>query len=313
MQANNASTAGEIRRPPRVFVTGATGYVGSAVVAALRAAGLAVVGLSRSTAGAERVRALGAEPVTGAIEDPAGWKAAAATADALVHAAFDRDAPAERDAAAIEALLEVARAGGRHLVYTSGCWVLGETGADPADEGAPVDHPAEIVAWRPAREAEVLAADGEGGAASAVVRPGMVYGGGGGLVAGLFETAVEAGAAQYLGKGDNRWSLVHRDDLGRLYATIVERRASGVFHGVDGWPVTVAEAARAASEAAGKGGRTRSVPVWMARRVVGAMADALVLDQALAAPRSRALGWAPERPSFPEAAAEAFAEWEAAR
>jgi nucleoside-diphosphate-sugar epimerase len=190
--------------------------------------------------------------------------------------------------------------------------VLGDTGPDPADEDAATDHPAAVVEWRPSHERQVLQSADET-LQTSVVRPGMVYGGRGGLVSRLFETASGSGAAEHVGDGGNRWSLVHRDDLGRLYVTIAEGREGGVFHGVDGTPVRVSEAARAASEAAGADGRTRAVPLEEAQGSMGPMADALVLDQALAGRRSGEIGWAPERASFVEAAESAWREWEEVR
>lgn len=292
-----------------VFVTGGTGYVGRAVVRGLRAAGHRVRGLARSEGSAEALRELGAGAVRGALGDPSAYAGAAADHEALVHMAFDPTAPVELDEIAVRTLLGAAADGTKPgvVVYTSGCWVLGDTGDEPADETAPLD-PADVVAWRPAHEERILSAAGAS-LATAVVRPGMVYGGSGGLVSGFFETAAGDGAAVHVGDGGNRWSFVHRDDLARLYVRVVEAEARGVYHGVDETPVRVADAARAASEAAGAGGEVRSRPLEEAREEMGAMADALVLDQALAGRRSRELGWRPGRPSFPEAADEAYGEW----
>lgn len=296
----------------RVFVTGATGYIGSAVVGALARAGHDVTGLVHSPGSADVARELGADPVIGAVEDPDTYQDRAAEADALVHLAFDFGAPVETDRAAIETLLDAARGarGERVVVYTSGCWVVGDTGDTPADEDAELDPP-EIVAWRPDHERHVLGASGDDGVVTAVVRPGMVYGGTGGIVTGLSESADRTGAAEFVGSGENRWSLVHREDLAEAYREIVERGAEGVFHVVDASPVRVIDAARAASEAAGAGGEVRSIPLERARESLGPMADALVLDQVLSAQRVRDLGWRPERASFLDAAGGAYREYRA--
>lgn len=296
----------------RVFVTGSTGYIGSAVVGALAGAGHDVVGLVHSPGSESTARDLGAEPVVGAIEDPATYEEAAADADALVHLAFDFDTPVETDRAAIETLLDAARGatGERIFVYTSGCWVLGDTGDQPADESAEVDPP-QVVAWRPAHEDHVIGASADDGVVTAVVRPGMVYGGTGGIVTGLFQSAERTAAAEFVGDGWNRWSLVHREDLADLYRRIVEEKAEGLFHAVDGSPARVIEVARTASELAGAGGETRSIPLEDARESMGAMADALVLDQVLSANRARELGWAPARASFLDAAGGAYREYRA--
>ena len=302
----------------KVFVTGGTGFIGSAVVRELVRAGHDVTTLSRSAEKGEPLRREGADIVLGELGDPSTYKAAAAEADAIIHAAFDYAATVETDATAIETLIRAARtheegkeALALSLVYTSGCWVLGDTGGEPADESFPL-HPAEIVEWRPAHERTVLEAAGNG-LATAVIRPGMVYGGSGSVTAGLFLSAEEESASAYVGDGENRWSMVHREDLARLYRMILEARAPGVLHGVDGHPVRVREAARAASMAAGAGGATRSLPIEEARATMGPMADALVMDQWLVGRRSAELGWAPERASFVEEAASAYEELKATR
>lgn len=296
----------------KVFMTGATGFIGSAVTRELAGAGHAVTALLRSPEKTDYLAdELGGRPAYGDITVPASYRSLAREYDALVHLAFQIDGDTvAADRTAVDALLEAARTGERPriVIYTSGCWVLGETGQDPADENAPIDHPADVVSWRPAHERRVLEAGGDG-FATAVIRPGMVYGGHSSLVGSLFESAESRGAAEYVEDGQQHWSLVHRDDLARLYRMVVEEEASGVFHGVDGTPVRVGEAARAASEAAGAEGATREVPLAEARDRLGPVADALALDQRLVAPGSRALGWSPARASFLESVREAYEEW----
>ncbi len=297
----------------RILVTGATGYIGSAVVSELVRAGHEVTGLVRSKQKAASVQSLGAGAVEGTLEDPASYRGPAAEHEALCHIALERSSDrAAADATAIETLLRAAREGGRVrlILYTSGCWVLGHTGEGPADEDASTDGAAEIVRWRPAHERRVRDA-ASGRLATAVLRPGVVYGGKGGLVSQLFASAVERGAAEYVGDGQNRWSLIHRDDLARLYRQIVETGGRGIFHAAEGRAVRVADAARAASAAAGARGATRSLPLSEARKELGLVADALCLDQVIGARRSRELGWRPTRTSFVESATEAFREWRA--
>ena len=293
----------------RVFVTGATGYVGSAVVAALVRAGHQVSALSRSEARDGAVRALGARPVRGELGQLARLPVDEIDGhDAFVHAAVDYGLGPPADREAVDVLLAAARNARRPVafVYTSGVWVLGNT-EGRATEDAPTAHPAEAVAWRVGHERAVLDAATPEVAAS-VVRPGIVYGEKRGLVSPWFEQAVTGGAARIVGEGRNRWPFVHRDDLAQLYVLAVERRARGVFHGVDGAAPTVLEAARAASAAAGRGD-VRTTPVEEARKAMGPMADALTLDQVVAGERSAELGWRPRHPPFPQSAAAAFREW----
>jgi nucleoside-diphosphate-sugar epimerase len=297
-----------------VFVTGASGYIGHAVVGELAAAGHAVTGLVRSDAKAELVRRLGARAVIGDIRDPETYHRHAEEHEGLVHTAFDCGAGGvAADRTALETLIAAARAGkGRSLVYTSGIWVLGATGNAPAFEGASTDHPAALVAWRVEHERLALEA-GIHHLASAVLRPGIVYGGRGGLIGSYFESAEKEGAARYVGDGGNRIPMIHVEDLARFYARVLERRARGIFHAVDGNAVPLSEVARAASEAAGRAGATRPVPLEQARQNLGAFADCLALDQVVQSRRSADLGWRPEHPNFLGEAGKAYQEWKSAQ
>lgn len=293
----------------KVFVTGGTGYVGGAVVQAFVRAGHEVSALSRSEDRDAAVRALGGTPVRGSLAHLAPLAGRIAEHDAAVHTAMDYGLGPPADAEAIDAMLDGARQAGRPfvVVYTSGVWVLGTT-PSPASEATPTVRPAQAVAWRPAHERRVLEAVTER-LATAVVRPGIVYGEKRGLVAPWFESAVKEGRAAYPGPGDQRWALVHRSDLAELYRLVVEKRARGIFHGVDGASPTVAEAASAASRAAGKGGAVRAIPIEEARRTMGPMADALAMDQVVVSARAAEVGWAPRHPPFVTDAPNAFREW----
>lgn len=292
-------------------MTGPTGYIGSAVARAFIQGGHQVTGLVRSREKGEELAKMGGDPVRGDMKDPATYMSIAAEHDVLIHGGFEHGAdPVAADRMAIETLLSAARKSRlpRMVIYTSGIMVLGNTGEAPADEEASTEGAAEAVAWRPAHEKLAVGAASDL-VATAVIRPGMVYGGRGGLLSQFFASAVIGGAATYLGSGKNRWSLVHRNDLARLYCLVSEKRARGVFHGVDGMAIPVAGLAEAASLAAGKGGAVRSLPLEEARKQMGLFADALCLDMAVSAPRSEALGWTTSYPSFLESAPDAFKEW----
>ncbi len=291
-----------------IFVTGGTGYIGRHVVRELAAARHHVVALNRTSAKEPMLNALGAVALPGNLLEPDGWRGAAARADAVVHVAFDYGAVLDADRTALDTLLEATADRASRLVYTSGLWVVGELGDRIWGDDAPTDHPAAIVEWRVAHEKQVLASS-VGGRAAAVIRPGHVYGHEGGFPAGMFDTALRTGAAEYVGDGSNWWSMIHVEDLARLYRRVVEAGATGMFNGVDGVPVRVREVAEASSLAAGAGGRTRGIPLAEAREKLGGMADAMCLSQPLSAPAARALGWTPECASFTDAAPRAFEEW----
>jgi nucleoside-diphosphate-sugar epimerase len=300
-----------------VFLTGASGYLGGALVDELLAAGHRVAALTRAAESAARLAARGVAAVVGTLAEPAGWRDAAAGHDGYVHLAQDAAARDRLDAdrVALDTLAIAARrgAGGpASLVYTSNAFVLGDQGGAMLHEDDPLPGGPRWGGWRLDAERHALSL-GDETVAAAVVRPGQVFGGDGGTLPLLFESAVRDGAAAHVGDGDNRWSMVHRGDLARLYRLVVERRARGAFHGVDETPVRVRDLARAASEAAGAGGRTRAVPLDEARAALGGFADMLALDVVVGCRRSRALGWRPEAAPWPAAAADAFAEWRASR
>lgn len=292
----------------KVFVTGATGYVGSAVVKELADVGHQVTGLTRSQDKVDRLEALGARAVVGDLRDPDGFRTELESADALVHvAASESEDREDVDRSALDALLAAAGSGRASvLVYTSGCFVLGETGDEPADEDASTDGAPEMVAWRPAHEARVLAA-ARPGLATAVVRPGMVYGGRRGVFAGFFETAEASGATEIVGDGENRWSPVYRGDVARLYRMIVEAEAEGVFHCAE--PAEPVERLAAVASAAAGAGGTRRKPVEEAREELGELADALVMDQVVGCARARSFGWAPRHAPFVDSADALYLEW----
>jgi nucleoside-diphosphate-sugar epimerase len=301
-----------------IFVTGATGYIGGAVAAELAAAGHAVTGLVRTPEKAARLASLGIRAVAGDLKDPASYQEVAAEHEVLLHAGYELSrAGVATDRTALEILLAAAQSGRvRQLIYTSCLWVLGATGDTPADEDTPLGEPPALVAWRPEHERLALVGAGAGAGAdlvTAVIRPGLVYGGSGGLTAPYFASAVEHGAARYVGDGTNRVNPIHLADLARLYRAVVKSRAGGVFHGVDGRPLRLAELAQAASAAAGRGGATESIPLEEARRRMGPYADALALDQVAQSRRGPEIGWEPRHAGFVADAGEAFRDWQAAR
>ena len=295
-----------------IFITGATGYIGSAVAAELLRAGHEVTGLTSSDSKVRDLERAGVQPVVGDLGDPGTWRREAARAEGLVHAAFDAgaDDPVERDGLAIDGLLSAATEGSAHraFVYTSGVWVLGNTGDEPVDETWEAAEPLDLVAWRPGHEQTVL--DAGRRVTPSVVRPGVVYGERRGLMVRFYRSAEAEGASSYIGDGRNRMALIHRDDNARLYREIVEQAASGIFHAVDGTAITMADVAVEAGRAAGATGEPRSVSLEEARAELGPVADALCLDQVVAAKRSaEVLGWAPRYRSFREGAGPAYREW----
>jgi nucleoside-diphosphate-sugar epimerase len=291
----------------RVFLTGGTGYVGSAVLESLVRGGHQVDALVRHSEAAARVQARGANPVLGNLLQSATWRDAAAAADGAIHAATEYGPRVrEIDAAAIDVLTSLPPKDARFLIYTSGIWVLGPA-PKPVDETAPL-NPLEIVAWRPAHEQRVLDA-ASAGVRAIVVRPGVVYGGSRGIVGDVLKDAANS-LVRIVGRGDNHWPLIYDRDLGELYARLVNTpQAAGVYHATDDGAETVNEIVAALAEHAPTEPSIRHVPLAEARKKMGPYADALAVDQIVRSPRARALGWAPTLHSVAGNAARLFEEW----
>lgn len=281
-----------------VFVTGGTGFIGSSVVRELRRRTHAVRALARSGEAEQKLRALGAEPVRGEMRDVDVLRAEAVRADAVVHCAVEYSAEGVAvERAMLEALID-ALPPGRTFVYTSGVWVYGSRGDAVVAEDAPL-APLEIVAWRPAHEQLVLAQDGR--LRAVVLRPGIVYGDGGGIPGGMVADA-RNGALRVVGDGTNRWPAVRHDALAELYGAVVDTHtARGVYNAQRGASVPYAEIAHAASRAAGGDGTVAHISLDDARAQMGPFADALACDlQTDASRAARDLGWEPHRPTLLE-------------
>lgn len=305
----------------RIFLTGATGYIGGPVLDALVRGGHDVTALVRDNEKARRVKARGGHPVVGNLADPESFRGAADAQDGYVHAAFDSASgkgPAiER--AALDTIIAAAKrprtAGStapakRFVIYTSGAWILGRT-SEPASEDAPV-NPIAMVSFRPAHEQLVRdAADDH--LRTIVVRPGVVYGGGGGMVGDIFKAATN-GLVRVVGDGNNHWPLVYDRDLADLYAKLaVNVDASGIYHANDEGDERVNDLVSAIAPYVPVRPDVRHVPIEEARTKMGPYADALALDQLVRSPRAHALGWTPTLHSVAGSAARLLAEWRAAR
>ncbi|HVL67704.1 MAG TPA: NAD-dependent epimerase/dehydratase family protein [Vicinamibacterales bacterium] len=295
----------------RIFLTGGTGYIGSAVLDAFVRAGHHVDALVRNTEKAAEVQARGATPVLGDLSEPATYLDAAAAADGLVLTGFEYSPRGVQvEATTLEAVLALPPKPGSFVIYTSGVWVLGPAPA-PVDETAPV-NPLQISKFRPAHEQRVLDS-ANAGWRPVVIRPGIVYGGARGIIGDLLKDASNS-LIRVVGPGDNHWPLVYDRDLADLYVrTAVSADASGIYHANDEGDETVNEIVAALSEHAKTQPSVRHVPLAEARQKMGPYADALALDQIVRSPRARALGWHPSLKSVSGNAARLFEEYRRAK
>ncbi|HXD19166.1 MAG TPA: NAD-dependent epimerase/dehydratase family protein [Vicinamibacterales bacterium] len=281
----------------QIFLTGATGYIGSAVLETFVRAGHDVTGLVRNPEKAEFVSRRGVRAVIGDLDKPASYAAEAERAEVVIHTALDgsprRDAVDRRavDTFLAAATNRVASGLTAAFIYTSGIWVLGDTPA-PVAEDAPV-NPTPHVAWRPAHERLVLDAGRSPTVRTVVLRPGIVYGESRGIIADLLKDAAN-GLVRVIGEGKNHWPCVYARDLADVYLRVATNpAASGVFHANDEADETVGDIVDAIAHHVRMRPDVRHVPMSEARAKMGAYADALALDQRIRSPRARALGWSP--------------------
>lgn len=281
----------------RIFVTGATGFIGTALVHDLQSAGHQVLGLARSEAGTAALAAVGAEVHRGTLEDLESLRRGAAAADGVIHTAFIHDfsrfaASAQIDAAAIEAMAATLAGSDKPFVVTSGT-----LGLPSGRVGTEADMPSPTGARR--SETAALAAAAIGVRAIIVRLPPSVHGDGDrGFVPALIARAREQGAVTTIGDGSNRWPAVHRLDAARLFRLALEQgTASARFHGVADEGIPVREIAAVI-------GRRLGVPV-VSKSVDEAVHDLGFIGHALAmdGPSSSALtqarlGWHPTQPGL---------------
>jgi nucleoside-diphosphate-sugar epimerase len=240
----------------RIFVTGAPGFIGSALVPELMQAGHHVVGLTRSEAGAETLRAAGAEVKYGNIEDLDSLREGAAGADGVIHLAFNHDFSqmmknAEDDRKAIEAMGEVLMGSNRPFVMTSGTGIAASVNGQPSTEDSPITF------WNPrgATEAAVKELTKRGVNMTVVRLPQVHDTRKQGLVPYVTAVAREKQVSAYIGEGGNRWPAAHVSAVAQLYRLAFEKGEPGaIYHAVDEEGVSMKDIAEAL-------GRGLKVPV----------------------------------------------------
>ncbi|MGD0648081.1 MAG: SDR family oxidoreductase [Acidobacteriaceae bacterium] len=283
----------------RIFVTGATGFIGSKLVPELIGAGHTVVGLTRSEAGAEQLRAAGAEVQFGDILDLDSLREGAAKSEGVVHLAFQHDFSqflkvCDDDRKAIEAVGEVLVGSKRPFVVTSGTAIAANVDGKPStEESAKSSHNP-----RAASEAAVQALT-ERGVNTSVVRLAQIHDTRKqGLVPYVTAVAREKGVSVYIGEGGNRWPAAHVSDTARLYRLAVEKAEPGaIYHAVDEEGVSM----KAIAEALGRGLKVpvKSITPEEVEAHFGWLAMFARMDMpASSAITRKKLGWKPTGPGL---------------
>jgi nucleoside-diphosphate-sugar epimerase len=283
----------------RVFLTGATGFIGSRIVPQLLAAGHQVLGVARSDAGAAMLAAQGAEVHRGTLEDPAGLAAGADASDAVIHTAFDHDfsnfaANCEKDGRVIAALGEVLKGSDRPILITSGTG-MGTVPGQLADEDVfDVDHPnPRIISERAG--AQLL----DAGVDVRVVRLPQVHDTHRqGLISPMVEIARAKGFVAYVGDGANRWPAAPVDAVATLYRLALDKGVRGArYHAVAEEGVAARDIA--AALATGLGLPLRSIAPDEVPGYFGWLGIFAGLDMAASSAKTRSrLGWEPSGPSL---------------
>jgi nucleoside-diphosphate-sugar epimerase len=282
-----------------VALTGATGFIGSHILAELREHGHEVTALVRDGDAADAVAARGASPAVVDLYDRSAVVGLLRGVDGAVHTASPGDATsADLDAAMVDAAIEGFGGTGRPYLHISGLWIYGSNTS--ISEDSPVNAPA-MVAWHEALDPRVVGAPDMRGV---VITASVAYGDGGGGVPGalLGSPRDEAGNLVMFGTGEQHWSTVHVADLADFFRRVLEDdSARGTYVIGDGANPTVAALTEAAAAAVGAPGAVPGSADEARARVGDYFAEVLLLDQATDAARAREeLGWRPAQPGLIE-------------
>jgi nucleoside-diphosphate-sugar epimerase len=283
----------------KVALTGATGFIGSHVLAELLDHGHEVTALVRDDAQADVVAARGANPAVVDLYDRPAVVAQLSEADGAIHTASPGDdTSADLDSAVVDAAIEAFAGSGKPYIHISGTWVYGDNLA--ITEDSPLKAPP-MVAWRESIERRMLDAKDMRGV---VIVSSVAYGNGGGGMPGLLlgSPRDEAGNLIMLGTGQQHWSTVHVADLAEFFRRVLESDSARGYYVVgNGLNSAVAELTEAAAVAAGAPGAVPGSDDEARARLGDYFAEVLLLDQGTAAAKARAeLDWKPSHPGLVE-------------
>jgi nucleoside-diphosphate-sugar epimerase len=290
----------------KIFIVGASGYIGGSVATALMAAGHQVSGLARSDDTAEALAKVGTKPVRGTLDDADVLAKAARDADITVNAAN------AGHRAAAEAMLKALANTGKTFLHTDGSSIVGTRArGELVEKVFDEDTPFIPTPQRIARvEIDTVVRNAaSSGVRSIVIAPSLIYGLGQGLnsqsiqIPWLIKTAKKSGVPKYIGPGENRWANVHIDDLVTLYVLAIEKAPAGAFYFAENGENSMREVCEAISRMLGHGGHTQSMTLQEAALEwgEGPADDTMGSNSRVRAKRGRAeLAWRPKARSLIE-------------
>lgn len=285
----------------KVFITGATGYIGGAIAKNLTSAGHSVLGMARSEESAAKLKQQGFEVHRGELADPESMVEGAKRTDAVIHTAFPQMGPGtdfegnmKMMTAAVAAMVDSLKGTDKTFILTSGAGGYGDTGTTEVDESMPIVAPTHAP-----NEQKVMGATSEG-VRTIVMRPTIVYGyGASNPIMAWFNASRQMGGGVYIGEGDAVMSSLYIDDLAELYRLALEKSDPGeAYNAADGSTLETKVVAQAISHAAGLGGKTVSIPhdelekAGFIGRLIGT-SKVVSIEKA-----KRVLSWNPSGPSL---------------
>ncbi|PZE63031.1 NAD-dependent dehydratase [Curtobacterium sp. MCPF17_001] len=293
-QSTRSYTSRMKKAPMKVFLTGTTGYLGSAIAKQLLANGHEVLGHVRTSEAADRVSSLGIVPRLGDVLDDVWLRGELTDVDGAVHAASPNDTgSAAFDGRILDTVLDVFAGTDQRYVHTGGSWIHGS--GRRLNEASPYAPPV-IVAWRPAVLDRIRVAAST--VHATMVAPANLYGHGGGLVALLANAPTENGQLRYPGSAQ-AFPNVHVDDAAALFVHVLEHDAPGPYViAANTESVPMDTLARALSDAQGLAGQIHGDSPEEARHRLGPLADPLLLNASIDSSAARALGGAPNGPTL---------------
>ena len=284
----------------KIFMTGATGYIGGSVAERLMREGHAITGLVRSESGAEELRKRGMRPVPGSLDDSDVIARASREAEAVI------DTAEANHAGVVEAIVSALHGSGKPFLHTSGSGIVatvanGERSDSIYDEYSSFTPSIPRMQQRAAIDQVVFDAAKEG-VRSVVIRPTMIYGEGRGArkesaqVPALIDNARKAGVGLHIGRGENIWANVHIDDVTELYLLALQKAPAGALYYAENGEEALKNVAASISRMLGFGGKTRNWSPQEAEAALGPRAhSSFGSNSRVRGKRSRAeLGWQPK-------------------